>query len=123
MEEVKGYKKLKVYEEGNKLVIMIYKVTEKFPKSELFGLVSQMRRSAISIVANIVEGYVRGTREFRQFLVIANGSLAELEYYIDLSLDLHYLDQKEHAELLAQKTLTGSLLGGLLKAINKKLDS
>lgn len=121
--EIRGYKKLRVYHEGNKLVILVYKATEKFPKSEIFGLVSQMRRCSVSVVANIVEGYVRGSREFRQFLVVANGSLAELEYYLDLSFDLGYLTTKEHTELLTQKSTAGSLLGGLIKSINRKLNS
>jgi four helix bundle protein len=122
-ENIKGYKKLRVYEEGNKLVISVYAATAKFPKHETFGLVSQMRRAVVSVVANIIEGYVRGSREFRQFLVIANGSLAELEYYLDLSLELGYLDKKEYADLLSRKTAAGSMLGGLVKSINKKLNS
>lgn len=120
---VRGYKKLKVYEEGHKLVKLVYRIIEKFPRSEQFGLTSQMKRAAVSVVANVVEGYVRGSREFKQFLIMANGSLAELEYYIDLSLDLGYINREEHGELVDQKVKTGLLLGGLIKSMIKKLDS
>ena len=74
--ENKGYKKLKVYQEAHKLVIMVYNARENFPRSEIFGLVSQMRRAAVSVVANILEGQARiSKKEFKQFLSLANGSL------------------------------------------------
>lgn len=118
----KGYKKLRVYEEGHKLVKLVYRTTEKFPRPEQLGLTSQMKRAAVSVVANIVEGYVRSSREFKQFLIMANGSLVELEYYIDLSLDLGYINRSEHGELIDQKIKTGLLLGGFIKSIIRKLD-
>ncbi len=71
MQDNKGYKKLKVYREAHKLALDVYSITAKFPKSEIFGLVSQMRRAAVSVVANILEGQARATRkEFKQFLSI-----------------------------------------------------
>lgn len=118
--ENKGYKKLRVYEEAHKLVKDVYLVTDKFPKSELFGLTSQMRRSAVSVVANILEGQARSSRkEFRQFLNIANGSLVELEYYLELALDLKYLSEEQYLELENQRHSAGLLLGGLIKHINR----
>lgn len=114
----KGYQKLNVYNEANKLVLDVYRITVRFPKSELFGLISQMRRCAISVVANIIEGQARNTKkEFRQFLYIANGSLAELEYYLELSLALEYIPLKEYNDLEQQRIVAGSLLGGLIKSI------
>ena len=81
----KGYHGLKAYQEGHKLVKEVYIITEKFPRAEIFGLVSQMRRSAVSVVANLIEGHARGSqKEFRRFLFIANGSLVETEYYLRL---------------------------------------
>lgn len=101
-----------------------YAATEKYPKSELFGLVSQMRRAAVSVVANIIEGHARfSKKEFRQFLFLANGSLVELEYYIELSLDLRYINKTEYEKLESQRVLAGSLLGGLIRAISKKVNS
>src|SRR3989344_206441 len=116
MIENKGYKKIKVFEEGHKLVLMVYKTTETFPKSEMFGLTSQMRRAAVSVVANIIEGQARlSKKEFRQFLFLANGSLVELEYYLELVLALNYISSAGYAELDAQRRITGSLLGGLIR--------
>lgn len=118
--ENKGYKKLRVYEEAHKLVKGVYLVTEKFPKSELFGLVSQIRRAAVSVVANILEGQARSSRkEFRQFLNIANGSLVELEYYLELTLDLKYLSEEKYLELENQRHSVGLLLGGLIKHVSR----
>lgn len=74
-------------------MLEIYKITVRFPKSELYGLVSQIRRSAVSVTANIVEGQSRQTRkEFIQFLHISKGSLVELEYFFELVLDLNYIN-------------------------------
>lgn len=91
-----GYKKLTVYQKSKELVLVIYKLTAKYPKSEIFSLTDQMRRAAISIPANFIEGYSKeSSAEFARFLIISIGSLAELEFYIELSLDLRYLDKEE----------------------------
>lgn len=114
--EIKGYQKLKVYQEAHKLVKDIYFLTENFPKSEMFGLISQMRRAAVSVVANIIEGHARASKkEFKQFLSIANGSLVELEYYLELSTDLNYINKSQYEKVDEQRTLVGSLLGGFLR--------
>lgn len=120
----KGYRNLKAYREAHKLVKEIYLVTEKFPKTEIFGLVSQMRRSAVSIVANLIEGHARGSqKEFKHFLFIANGSLVELEYYLELSLELRYVSDGEYERLEKQRRAAGSLLGGLIRHFKNKLDT
>lgn len=112
----KGYKKLKVYHETHLLVKLVYQATGTFPRSEVFGLVSQMRRAAVSVAANIIEGQARASKkEFKQFLFIANGSLAELEYYFELSLDLGYISTSEYEGLEDQRSNAGRLLGGLIK--------
>lgn len=112
----KGYKKLRVYSETHKLVLEVYQITDNFPKSELFGLISQMRRAVVSIVANIIEGQARsGKKEFLKFLSIANGSLAELEYYFELVRDLGYITEAQYKTLEVQRYVVGSLLGGLMK--------
>ena len=114
----KGYKKLRVYGEAHALVKLIYQATDVFPKSETFGLMSQMRRSAVSVPANIIEGQARSSKkEFRHFLSIANGSLTELEYYIELSFDLNYIDRKNYEFLNKQQHAVGMLLGGLIKSL------
>ncbi len=117
MENV-AYKKLNVYIKANQLVILVYKVTKSFPKDELFGLISQMRRCAVSIVANIVEGYGRRTiNDKLQFYYISRGSLNELEYYIELALNLEYITREYYTELSSLRDDTGRLLNGFIRSI------
>src|SRR3989344_5159593 len=86
MEYKAAYKNWNVWLKANELVLLVYKFTQKFPKDELFGLTSQMRRAAVSVPANVVEGYGRRTpKDKLQFLYISRGSLNEIEYYIDLA--------------------------------------
>jgi len=87
---VKSYKELTAYQKAYQLVVLIYKMTSSFPKAELYGLTSQMRRSAVSIPSNMAEGYMRGSKEYTQFLKIALGSAAELETQLSLSKDLGF---------------------------------
>ena len=90
------YKDLSVWKLGMDLVIEIYKVTMKFPKEELFGLVSQMRRAAVSIPSNIAEGSGRrNTKEYIQFLYIAKGSLLELETQMEIASRLNYIENTD----------------------------
>lgn len=87
---LESYKQLKVWQKGIELVKEIYKTTEQFPKSEMYGLFIQMRRSVISIPSNIAEGYKRkNRREYIQFLSIADASTAELETQIIIAKDLY----------------------------------
>ena len=90
-EKAKHYKELLVWQKGMSLAKDVYGLTARFPADERFGLVSQMRRAAISVPSNIAEGQARhGTREFLQFLSHASGSLAELETQLLLSVDMKY---------------------------------
>ena len=119
--ENKGYKRLKVWQEAHKLTLMVYKETRKFPKEELFSLTNQLRRAVVSIPANIVEGQVRGSsKSFIQYLNIANGSLVEVEYYLELAKELKYLTNEQYKVLDQQRFITGNLLNGLIKAIKNK---
>ena len=90
---VKSFRDLKVWEKSHSLALAAYDATANFPKQEMFGLVSQIRRCASSIPANIAEGCGRrGNGEFHRFLQIAMGSASELEYHLLLSRDLKFLD-------------------------------
>jgi four helix bundle protein len=101
------------------LAIKIYSVTEKFPKSEVYGIVSQMRRCAVSIPSNIAEGRNRGTRkDFAQFLRIALGSAAELETQTEISKNLNFLEEPEYSQITSEI----SEIGMMLRAIIRKLD-
>ena len=94
MKPIKSYKDLEIWQDGVQLVEDVYKLTGKFPKEEQFGLTSQMRRAAVSIPANVAEGYARNHRpELRQFLYVALGSLAELETLGIVAQRIGHLDQ------------------------------
>jgi four helix bundle protein len=100
------------------LATMIYEHTASFPKEEMYGLTSQMRRSAVSISANIAEGQARNsTGEFRQFLGIVKGSLAELETLIILSNRFNYLTSEISEKLLSHSAEINKMLNGLLKSL------
>ncbi len=91
---MQDFRNLKVWKKSHKVVMEVYKLTKAFPKEELFGLSSQMRRSAVSIPSNIAEGCCRSSdAEFSRFLFIASGSASELDYQLLLSKDLEYIDE------------------------------
>jgi four helix bundle protein len=95
-----------------------YAATKTFPKEEVFGLTSQIRRAAVSVPANIAEGAARGTtKEFLQFLMIARGSLAELSTLLALARDLGYIQSHQHAAFANDLKEVAGLLGGLVKAL------
>ena len=94
---MRDFRELKVWERSHRLTLTIYKVTNTFPQSELYGLTSQIRRASSSIPANIAEGCGRGSEaEFARFLQIALGSASELEYHLLLSRDLNLLSPSEY---------------------------
>lgn len=116
-----SYKDLVVYQQGYQLTLDVYKVTKLFPKEEIYGLVSQMRRSSSSIPANIAEGYRRGhRREYVQFLRIALGSCAELETFISLSHDLCYLPTDFFEKLYTTQESVSRLLNRLISSLQRK---
>jgi four helix bundle protein len=98
--ELKDFRDLKVWAKSHALAPEIYGATEKFPREELFGLTSQMRRCCVSIGANIAEGAgKRGNNEFQRFLQIAAGSASELDYHLLLARDLGFLPDASHQKL------------------------
>ena len=94
MGKISSYKELVAYQKAYKLVLDVYRISKSLPHEELYGLTSQIRRCAVSIPSNIAEGYMRGTREYVQFLKIALGSAAELETQLNICKDLGYLNEK-----------------------------
>lgn len=111
--QLKSYKDLIVWQKSVILVLGIYKLTEKFPKEEIYGLTSQIRRSAVSIPANIAEGSRRGTRkDYRSFLVNAFGSGAELETHLLIAKQLSFGENLKYQE-------TEMLLEEIMKMLNK----
>ncbi len=113
---------LHVWQEARLLVKDIYRVTKQFPREEIYGLTSQMRRASVSVPSNISEGAARTSKkEFLQFLSIARGSLSELETQVILTTDLGYLEN--NGPLLSRIDRTFSLLGGLINSIQKKVSN
>lgn len=113
-----GFKDLIVWQKGYQLALLIYQTTKSFPKSETYGLRSQMRSCAISIPANISEGYERkGKKEYLYFLKIAKGSLGELETHLLISRDLEYIDADQWAKLENLRKDVVRMLRGLMKSI------
>jgi four helix bundle protein len=117
---MQSYKDLIVYQKGYKLSLEIYQITKNYPKEEIYGLVSQMRRSAVSIPCNISEGYRRGHRkEYIQFLYMAQGSCGELETLMSLSYDLGMLDRNTFERLYPLQEEISKLLRGLISSLLK----
>jgi four helix bundle protein len=105
---------------SDELALLVYKVTRDFPKEEIWGLTSQMRRAAISVPANIAEGAARNhKREYLQFLYTAMGSLTELGYYIDFSGRIGYMNNKERESLSDLHLRTSKTLRALIHYIEK----
>jgi four helix bundle protein len=117
----RNYKNIKAWQLSHQLVMDIYRVTDKFPKSEIFGLTSQMRRAAVSVAANIAEGSARKyKKEYLQFLYNAIGSLVELGYYIELAKDLEYIDKGSFEIVQPQHEVTIKILRGLINHLEKE---
>src|SRR5690348_5551263 len=103
---------------------MIFRVTEMFPRTDQFGIVSQVRRSASSVAANIAEGFGRGTtREFLRSLQIARGELEETRYFMLLSCDLGKMSREENARIDALCDTTGRLINALGRSLRRKMSS
>ena len=116
------HKDLRVWQQSIEMVTSIYKMTKAFPKDEIFGLVSQMRRAAVSVPSNIAEGYARGTdKEKLHFLRISSGSMSEIETQLMLSLKLGYIGQETYSELSEQITSVWKQLNALISSIKKRL--
>ncbi|HST11685.1 MAG TPA: four helix bundle protein [Terriglobales bacterium] len=111
-----SYKDLIVWRRAMELVLCVYRCTQGFPKQEMFGLTSQMRRAAVSIPSNIAEGKGRYSRkELTQFLLNARGSLLELETQIEIARCLGYANIEESTELSARTSEIGRLLNGMIQ--------
>lgn len=112
----KNYKDLEVWKEGRKLVKVIYDVTNEFPESEKYALVSQVKRASVSIVSNIAEGTGRNThKDTLQFLYISKGSVYELETQLYLAFDLGFISNNMLANALERLSKVRKLLIGLIK--------
>ncbi len=115
---MKDYKELEVWQKGVRLATESYRITQDFPKTETFGLTSQIRRAAASVPANIAEGWGRGsTKEYIQFLMFARGSLLELETQLIVSGKLGYLDDPKLKTAFGLITDVGKMLTRLIQSL------
>ena len=116
------YEKLVAWQAAHRLVLVIYRLTERLPRSELYGLTSQLRRASVSIATNIAEGVAkRGTTgEFRRYLDIAIGSLSEVSYLVRLAVDLGYVTMDERREAEELRERTSRLTWGLYRATRRR---
>jgi four helix bundle protein len=118
---VTSYRDLVVWQKAMELVSAVYKLTRTFPAFERFGLTSQIQRAAVSIPSNIAEGQGRlATKEFRQFLGVARGSLKELETQLLISIDLTYAGAEAVADCLGLTDEIGRMLNALIKALDRR---
>jgi len=121
---MKDFRKLQVWDKSHRLTIRIYKVTESFPREEVFGLISQIRRSAVSIPTNIAEGCGRNTdTELARFMEIASGSASELDYLLMLVRDLDLIDEAQYTEISANVTEIRKMLTTFIKTVRNTSNS
>lgn len=119
MEENRGFENLVVWQMAHKFVLDVYRHSKDFPREELFGLTSQYRRAAVSIAANIAEGYgKKGVNDKLRFYNIAEGSINECRYYIILSKDLEYVNKAQSDLLYSELSIVQKLLSSYSKALS-----
>jgi four helix bundle protein len=116
-QKIRSFTDLKVWQEGHKLVLLVYECTKEFPREEIFGLTSQLRRAAVSVTSNITEGFGRRTKaEKTQFYYLANGSLLEVKNQLIIAKDLKYISEKRCNEVLNNASYTHAILQALIKS-------
>ena len=116
---IKHYKDLIVWQKAIKMVLLVYKATKSFPKDELYGLTSQLRRAAVSVPSNISEGQARrSSREFRRFLTIAKGSMAEIETQLIIAEKLNFLQESHTKEIMTIHDEISKMLSALISKLS-----
>ncbi|MBI2268510.1 MAG: four helix bundle protein [Candidatus Blackburnbacteria bacterium] len=114
--KIKSFTDLNAWKQAHELVLLIYKITKKFPHEEQFGLVNQIRRAVVSITSNIAEGFSRSSyKEKSQFYSMALGSLTEVQNQLLIAKDLKYIAQEEFMEIANKTVAVNKLLNGLIK--------
>lgn len=116
-DKIRSFTDLKTWQEGHKLVLMIYDITKIFPKEEQFGLTNQIRRAVISVTSNVAEGFSRSSgKEKTQFYLMALGSLTEVQNQLLVAKDVKYIGSSVFSSLADQSILVSKLLNGLIKS-------
>ena len=118
VEKIRNFRDLDVWKKGMEIVKDVYVATSTFPKQELYGISSQMKRSSVSIPSNIAEGFNRlHNKEYKQFLYIALGSCAELETLVEIAAELKYINEHQKTSLLEKLDHESRMLSKLIKKI------
>ena len=115
--EGRGFRELLIWQRAHEMTLAVYDLTKDFPPEEKYGLTSQMRRAASSVPANIVEGYATGQGNFKRHLLIAKGSLTEVEYFLILAKDLSYASFDKIKTVEKLRAQTGYLLYRFMKSM------
>lgn len=119
--KVKSYRELRVWQQSVDFCVKVYQVTSIFPKEELYGLTSQIRRASVSVLSNIAEGQARNTTgEFSQFLGISKGSLAEVDTQLEIAKRLDFLSNESFQLFENEIEIIGKMLNALQNALPKK---
>ncbi len=115
---IQTYRDLDIWKRAVELVTQIYEVTKRFPREELYGLASQMRRAAISIPSNVAEDFRRlHNKEYKQFLYVSSGSCGELETQVTIARNLSYIDEAQEQALLEKLDHIGRMMTNLIKKL------
>jgi four helix bundle protein len=115
---MRDYNKLVAFKLADEIAVLTHKLTQHFPKTEVYGITSQMRRAAVSVPSNIVEGCSRESQaEYLRFLEIANGSLKELHYQFSLACKLNYIKESDYEQIEIKLIETEKVLGALIRSL------
>ncbi|HOJ87066.1 MAG TPA: four helix bundle protein [Elusimicrobiales bacterium] len=121
-DKIKSYEKLKIWQDSIIFVKNIYKFTEKFPKEEMFGIVSQIRRASISVPSNIAEGWARRhTKEYMNLLSISLGSLSEVHTLLVISKEIGYISDKDISEIFDEINKLKKMIYASINSLSKKI--
>lgn len=119
--KIKSFTDLNAWKEAHKLVVIVYKLTKKFPKEETYSLIDQMKRYSVSITSNIAEGFSRQSKKEKvQFYFTSKGSLTELQNQLLVAKDVEYIDKDEFKSTAEQTVLVHKLINGLIKSAGNK---
>ena len=118
--KIKSFTDLNTWKEDHKLVLMVYEVTKKFPKEEMFGLTNQLRRAVVSVTSNIAEGFSRQSyKEKTRFYSMSLGSTTEVQNQILIAKDVKYINNNEFQKIAQQTIIVHKLINGLIKGAKK----
>jgi len=116
--KIESFTDLYAWQEGHRLVLLIYKTTKFFPKEEQFGLTNQLRRAVVSVTSNISEGFSRkSSKEKSQFYSVALGSLTELQNQILIARDVEYIKKEDFDKIASQTVIVSKIINGLIKSV------